>query len=140
MRGPNSDSRAGFTLMEVMVALSVMAVGLVAALELFSGSLRLAGGSASQTEAVVLARSLMDEVLWRADLDDGESRGREGTYRWQVSINPIDPQFGATEEEPVVEILSDEFELKEIVVTVAWTGLSGRKSITLQSARLMEAF
>ena len=53
----------GFTLLEVVIAAAVMAVGVAAALELFTGSLRLAGASTRQTDALVLARSLIDEMV-----------------------------------------------------------------------------
>ena len=122
-----------------MVALAVMAVGIVGALELFAGSARLAGAATKQTEAVVLARSLVDGVLWRTDVDDETTTGQTGDYHWEVSVRAIDPQFGVTEEEPLKKRRND-YELKEIVVTVDWKGLWGPKSTRLETARVAEVY
>ncbi len=132
-------SQSGFTLLEVMVATTVMAVGLVGALELFTGSTRLASATTKQTEALVLARSVMDGLLWRSDLDDGEERGTEGNYKWTSSVARIKPQLGASDDIPP-DTDSKDYELKELLVTVSWQGLLGAKRVHLSSARIAERF
>ena len=72
----------GFTLLEVMLAVSIAAIGIVSLLELFGGSMRLARVSSDQTRAVVLASSLMDQALWRAELPERDFSGEDGAYRW----------------------------------------------------------
>lgn len=135
-----TNRERGFTLLEVMIAATVMAVGVVAALELFSGSLRLASASVHQTNAVVLARSLMDEMVWRADLDDDRREGQERDLAWTVTVRPADPQLGAEAAGGIRENSSDEFDLKEIVVAVRWVGVGGPASVTLETVRLVEAY
>ncbi len=135
-----TERQRGFTLLEVVIAASVMAVGVAAALELFTGSLRLAGASTHQTDALVLARSLMDEMVWRADLDDERREGQEGDLAWSVLVRPGDPQFGADPEEGMRANTSDEFELKEIVVAVTWVGVGGSAAVSLETVRLVESY
>lgn len=139
-RARRNAAANGFTLIEVLVAMAVLSVAVVAALELFAGSLRLAGSSVAQTEALVLARSLMDEAMWKADLDDGEARNSVGRYDWSLYVGPVLPTLGATEDAEAVGTASGEYELKEIVVTVRWSGAGGEKAVVLESARIMEKY
>ncbi len=132
-------SRKGFTLLEVMIAVSISAIGIVSLLELFAGSVRLAGVSAKQTEALVLARALMDRQIWQVDLEDLDEQGTEGEFRWHVVVAPIDPQFVLGENgEP--ENPSDDYELKQIDVLVAWETVRGGQNVHVSSARLTELF
>jgi prepilin-type N-terminal cleavage/methylation domain-containing protein len=135
--------RRGFTLLEVMIAVSISAIGIVSLLELFGGSMRLARLSSEQTEAMAIASSVMDRALWRAELPEREFEDvieRESTsYRWTMVIEAVDPTFGSSEEEPLEDI-SDDYELYEITVQVAWGESDPPKSIVLKSLRVMERF
>jgi hypothetical protein len=125
-----------------MIATAISAIGIVALLELFSGTTRLVGRATSQTDAIVVARSVMDALVWQGDLDraDGTS-GVYGRYRWQAEVFDYEPQIvGAAEEEQGLEAVQEDFELKEIVVTVAWDTPAGEQSIVLDTARIMEHF
>ena len=75
-------STQGFTLLEVMIAVAILAIGLVSLFRLFSGSLRSAKVSADYTRAVIGARAKMDEVLgclYVEDFDALEKQGEFGT-------------------------------------------------------------
>ena len=133
----------GFTLLEVVIATSIAAIGIVSLLQLFSGSARLVGASAEQTEAVVVARSIMDAALWQTDLDaTDESAGAFGNYRWRIEILDYEPQLGGiAEAEQELENVSDDYQLKEIVVSVYWETPGGvERSVVMNSARLMEQY
>ncbi len=132
----------GFTLIEVMVAMAILGVALVAALELFAGSLKLAGNSVSQTEALVLARSLMDHFLWQSVLPNDGNYGSttDDGYRWSAYIASVQPRLGSSQDEEAVGAESDEYELKQIVVTVRWSVAAGEKSVVVETARIMEKF
>src|SRR2546425_10527100 len=70
------DSAAGgFTLLEVMVALAVLAIGIVTALELFAGSLRLGTQASHHTPAAIYAQNVMDRLLDQSTLDDAAGSG-----------------------------------------------------------------
>ena len=136
---------AGFTLLEVMIAVSISAVGIVGLLELFSGSVRLASISARQTDALVVARAQMDRNLWDPELEDGEDAGTwrdhriGGEYRWRVSIEEYLPQLGVPEGEEV-EQEAEDYELKQITVVVSWDTPGGTKDLSLSTVRLVELF
>ena len=134
-------SERGFTLIEVMVATAVMAVGIASALELFGGSMRLASASANQTRALVVARSLLDEALWRAELEDGSRSGSVGRYDWNLEIYTTERQFFGLDEGDGFGFEDDtDYMLWEIAATVRWTEGSRDKSLRITTARLSENF
>lgn len=88
---------AGFTLIEVLVALVILSVVGVAVLQLFAGGLRLVAASGDHTGAALLASAKLAEVD-TAPLEEGTTQGREGAYRWtrRVALDPallpLDPK------------------------------------------------
>lgn len=126
----------GFTLLEVMIAAAIMAMGIVAALELFGGSLRLAGNAERQSAATVLARSLVDEELWRDILEVNERSGTEGEFSWRVATHPIERELVSPDEQPELHDLTEELGLWLIEAEVSWSAASGEKSIYFETARI----
>jgi general secretion pathway protein I len=127
----------GFTLLEVLIATSIMSIGIVAALELFSGSLRLAGDARHQSQAMVLVRSLMDEEVWRDVLEEGIRTGTEGAYSWTVETRPIERELVGLEEEPEeFHEATGELGLWLIAAEVHWQGALGEKRVALETARI----
>lgn len=129
----------GFTLLEVVVATSIMSIGIVSALELFTGSLRLAGEADRQSSATVLARSLVDEELWRAYLEENERSGSDGDFSYRVATYPIERELvGFDEVDDGLHDLTGEFGLWLIEVEVSWETPRGPKSLVLETARIGE--
>ena len=133
------SDRRGFTLLEVMIAVAISAIGIVALLELFGGSMRLARASTQQTQAMVIASSVMDKALWRAELPEESYSDVIDEYEWTMTIEAVDPQFGVTDDEQLEDI-SDDYELYEITVEVRWGDAHAPKSLSMRSLRLMEKF
>jgi general secretion pathway protein I len=79
----------GFTLLEVLVALVVLATTVVAVLQLFGGGLRLARTAGDHTDAALLASAKLAE-LEPGPLTEGAVDGVEGPYRWirRVTLDP----------------------------------------------------
>jgi len=134
VRGRNAQR--GFTLLEVMIATAIMAVGIVGALELFSGSLRLAGDASRQSQATVLARALIDEELWRDVLENNQRSGTEGEYSWTVVTQPVERELIGRDEDPDLHDVANEMGLWLIEAEVSWEGPSGRKALVLETARI----
>jgi general secretion pathway protein I len=72
---------AGFTLLEVLVALVVLSTTVVAALQLFGGGLRLARTAGDHSEAALLASAKLAD-LEPGPLTEGQTDGTDGPYRW----------------------------------------------------------
>ena len=81
----------------------------------------------------------MDRALWRAELPETELEGESGQYQWTLSIQRIDPQLSSEEEDPR-ENESDLYDLMEVIVSVRWGIPGAEKTVSLQSARVMEQF
>ena len=81
---------SGFTLLEVVVGMAIVGLGVVTLLEVFSSGLRLGAKGAERTEAVGIARQVMDEVLTRRKLSHGREEGDAGErYPWSLQISPL---------------------------------------------------
>jgi prepilin-type N-terminal cleavage/methylation domain-containing protein len=128
----------GFTLLEVMIAVAIMAMGIVGALELFTGSLKLAGDAGKQSRAVVLARELVDEELWRDVLDDNSRTDREGEFNFTVTTRPIERELRGRDEQDQGDLhpAAGDFGLWLIEAEVRWDTPTGGKSVRLATARI----
>lgn len=62
-------SSRGFSLIEVIAALAILSVAIVALVELYTSSLRTTGKSYMHTMGTVYARSMMEEALATNDMD-----------------------------------------------------------------------
>jgi general secretion pathway protein I len=86
--GPRTHDQ-GFTLLEVLVALVVLATTVVAVLQLFGGGLRLARAASDHSDAALLASAKLAD-LEPGPLTEGTTEGTEGPFRWtrRVTLEP----------------------------------------------------
>ncbi len=76
----------GFTLLEVLVALTILAVAIVAFMQLSSQGLRLLHLADDYQQAVVVA----DRVARATDLvEEGTEAGQEGRFRWERHLRLV---------------------------------------------------
>ncbi|MGZ8441336.1 MAG: type IV pilus modification PilV family protein, partial [Candidatus Deferrimicrobiaceae bacterium] len=76
----------GFTLLEVIVAMTLFAAGIVVVISLFSGALRLSAGSRDVSASTIYAGQRMEEALLVQNPVEGVERGAFGDdYRWEVA-------------------------------------------------------
>ena len=144
--GPHSPKNipgtTGFTLLEIMVAISILALGLVAVLQLFGNGLRVTNKASERTQAVVYAQNIMEGFFARRILEDGDDGGDlpDGFY-WTATVEDVVPYFEA--ESGVAMAPSDgrqedSFRIKEISVTVRWTKGNVNQAFQLQSLRTVQ--
>jgi general secretion pathway protein I len=94
--------QGGYTLIEVIVAFALLAVGLGLLLAILSGGVRQVAWAGQATHASLYADSLMSTLGADARLQAGQRRGtfEHGTYRWTMDIardlTPL-PVPGATD-------------------------------------------
>jgi type II secretion system protein I len=96
--GTRQKKMAGFTLLEVMVAMAVLAIALVGVYQLQSQSISLATESRFKTSAALLAQSKMADVENVALLSNHTEEGDFGAdypqYSWRLEITATElPQF-----------------------------------------------
>ena len=83
--------KKGFTLMEVMVAMAILAIALVSIFQLQSQSISMATDSRFLTTAALLAQSKMVEIETQSTLSNKTESGDFGPdypqYAWQLVID-----------------------------------------------------
>ena len=88
-----SKGSPGFTLLEVMIALAVIAIVLVAVFGSQSQSLSLANEAKFNTTAALLAQKKMAEVEAGTSLDMNSSSGDFGEdfpeYQWELNVSGV---------------------------------------------------
>jgi len=121
---------AGFSLIEVLVALTILAISLGVIFEIFSGGLRRVNDDSQDFKAMLQAEALMNDIGHNLPLRVGAQQGTTDLgYQWQIDIEPYDPDMGE------VDVESPLGELYDISITVRWqTGLRERQ-VTLNSLR-----
>jgi prepilin-type N-terminal cleavage/methylation domain-containing protein len=125
--------QAGFTLLEVAVALAIMGVGVVSCLQIFSGSLRLQDRAMRQSRAVLHARAAMDALLFQPDIvDHTEERDTSDGFHTKILVRHAGAEEGLDEDD--LDFASD-VSLRYLQVDVTWQDGVGAKSYTLKSMR-----
>ena len=98
--------QGGFTLIEIVVAFAILAVGLGIAMQIASGAMRNARQAATRTDAALFAQSLLDTAGVGERLEEGSSSGDfNEQFKWQLaaekyeieSETPIEPGMAPVE-------------------------------------------
>ena len=118
----------GFTLLEVLVALIILALAIVTLMQLSSQVLRLLHLSDDYQHAVLVA----DRVARSADiLEVGVQAGRDGRFEWErrVTLVPVPAELVAGAAGPQLRLYA-------LTVAVRW---GGRRTLELASLRTVAA-
>ena len=109
---------AGFTLLEVAIALAIVGIGVVTILEIFSAALRMEVGAGQRARAVVYARTVLDKALTAPEVQPGmEHGGWDDGYRWEVRVREAPEALGRGDREFDFE---SELTMYEIEISVLW--------------------
>jgi len=126
-----SSSNRGFTLLEILVAIAILAISLTVILQLFSGGLRSVRVSDRHTQGVFHAREKMEEILLEERLDEGSREGEfDDDYKWIARIVRMVP--------PEEEEKKLPFDVYAITVKVVWQERKGETNFEIQTMKLVE--
>jgi general secretion pathway protein I len=89
----NNRDDAGFTLIESLVALAVVATALAAIGALVSANIRATRSLDSRLALVETTRSLITGLPDRAQLVPGDTTGELGYHRWRLDVMPFEADF-----------------------------------------------
>ena len=124
------DNR-GFTLIETLVALSVLGIALAVVMELFSGGLRSARLSDDYTRAAIYGREKMEEILSGGTLTEGSLEGDIGdTFTWKATISRLEPPEEEAEKTP--------FDIYRVKLQILWGPDEKKKSFDLNTMKITE--
>ncbi len=118
-------SQRGFTLLEVLIALTVLGLGAVVLIQLSAQGLRLVKQSDDHQGAVVLADRLARET---PVLAEGIEQGREGPLTWERRVTHVAiPETLQPPGGPIPRLLA-------LTVTVRWSRDASLTLATLRTA------
>ena len=124
----NKEHSKGFTLLEIIVALAIMATAVIVLIQLFGATLRLASASKDYNSAVCLAGNILENTLNKDNLDSNyEKEGFiDGQHKWEVKTldYPL-PELSQKIETPM--------KMVQVIATVWWEG----KKIELSTLKLI---
>jgi len=116
----------GFTLIEMVVALAIMALSLGVLFRMGSTGMSGAGIAAAHIEATRLAQSRLDRIGAILPLRPGVTSGEEaGGYSWRVAVSRVESR-------------PDALSLFQVEVTVFPPGGGKRHPVTLVTRRIGE--
>lgn len=122
---------AGFSLLEVLVAFTILALSLAVVFRIFAGGLGNIATSEDYAQAVTLAESRLAAVGISEPLQAGVSFGRwDEKYEWRIEAAPYEPWGGDA-------VPADDVQAFLVRVDVGWMGAGKPHRVTLSSLRLM---
>jgi prepilin-type N-terminal cleavage/methylation domain-containing protein len=124
---PRRPRAEGFSLLEVLVATTIMGLVMVVLLQVLTSALRAQEASWGHTQAVLVGEKILQENCEVNTLAEGTYQGRDGRYDYMVRVVP---QYE----------LADPFANKRILcslirVTLTWQEWGRRKTLELQTIR-----
>ena len=115
----------GFTLIEVIVAITILSISLVMVMQLFSAGLKASRASCDYTRAVIYAKDIMEEMSGSSESESGKF---EDGFFWEIEVTPYEDSEGAIDN------------LLQIKVKVSWDDVRRKpKSLELVSLRTTES-
>jgi prepilin-type N-terminal cleavage/methylation domain-containing protein len=119
---------AGFTLLEVLVALTILSTVLVVLLPLFADAPRRREAIEAHRFAISLARSKLEAIGREIPAADGVADGQfDNGFGWHVEIVPYAAPV------PVPDFLA----LKSVTLTVRWPRWDSTQNFTVRTLRLV---
>jgi len=127
------QNRAGFTLLEVVVALVIAGLALVGLFQAGGSGLFAADAAGRAEEAVERAQSHLAAIGRDAALTAGELTGEDGGgYRWRLSVHPV-----ATRQMPGPDgVTTMQITLYSVAVEISWQNAGHTRSVVLKTLRL----
>lgn len=132
---PSRNNSAGFTLIEVVIAVTILGLAYSAILGAFSGSIRLLRQASEYQNALLLARSKLDETSIDTSLNIADEEAEENyggvTYSYKIEIRDV-----PVVEKALLESVKMPVKLEEISVEVFWGKTGKEKSYKLIAYKL----
>ena len=131
--GNRSVRQAGFSLLEILVAFSIMSLSLGVLLRIFAGGGHIAATADEYSRAILTAESIMAKVGVEEPLQPGVTEGElPGGYRWNLNVFPYPFDQGLLGGENQVG-----FKPYWVDLTVEWGDDEDPRAFNLKTLRLI---
>ena len=142
-------SDEGFTILEIMVALAIMAVGMVTVMQLFSGAMRSAKVSHDYSLAVIGAKEVMNRALLPIKIEEFDELEKAGgfekdflsNFRYEIkgpTLYEVPENFMESIEEKSGTFDDLAWKLYQITVRVFWDVGDKEKEIKFTTLKLLK--
>ncbi|MBM4293730.1 MAG: prepilin-type N-terminal cleavage/methylation domain-containing protein [Deltaproteobacteria bacterium] len=123
-----ATNHAGFSLLEVLVATTLMGLVLVVLIQILTTVLRAQETTRAHVQALMVAEKVLQEQCDIRKLEEANYQGQDGRYGYRVRVTP---QY-----ETKVPNTNKQIKCFLIQVTVSWRERGRDKSVDLQTARI----
>ncbi len=121
--------QGGFSLLEVIAAIMLLAIAFAALMKVAGGSIALTQNAAGYSEAALWARGLLDSAFVGEPIKTGSSSGQfNNHYRWQLAVTP----WTQTGNQPPTAMLH----LYQLDLDVLWGPIGHPRSAHFRTLRL----
>lgn len=126
---PHSRHQGGFSLLEVIAAIMLLAIAFTALMKVAGASISLTQNAAEHSQAAMRARSLLDSAFVGEPIKPGSSSGRfDRQYRWQLDVTPWNEAGNAPPGTPL--------HLYQLDLDVSWGAPAHPRSAHFRTLRL----
>lgn len=109
--------QGGFSLLEVIAAIAVLAIAFSALMQVAGSSMSLTARANERTQAALRARSLLDGAFVMEPLREGSSEGRiDDVYRWRMNVS----RYQSPGDRPAADGVSPAALLYRVDLDVMW--------------------
>ena len=133
MSAKRSSADAGFTLLEVVVAVAIAGLALVGLFQAGSGGVFAVDTAAHAEEALQRAQSHLAAIGRDAALVQGDVTGDDGGgYRWRLQVEPVSQRRGVAAD----GITPQNTTLFSVEVAISWESRGHQRAVILRTLRL----
>lgn len=130
MKSRAQSAAAGFSLLEILVAFTLMALIVAVLMRVFSGGLQGSGLAEDYARATSLAENKLAGIGSETPLKTGELSGIEaGKYRWKITMQGYEDK-AASAAPPQPQALM-RVQLMEVAVSVAWSDYGKDRQVAM---------
>ena len=123
---PNLHHVRGFSLIEMVAAFLVFAIGIGVLMQILATSMHSARQSSQYTMAALWAQSELDTVGVGVPIEAGRSSGRfDDNYSWELDIEKVDPASVAVPQQPSISAGNSAASAANAQTSAANAGLGG---------------
>jgi general secretion pathway protein I len=133
MSAERSKAEAGFTLLEVVVAVAIAGLALVGMFQAGSAGLFAVDTAARAEEALQRAQSHLAAVGRDAALIEGDASGDDGGgYRWRLQVQPAAQRQGVGAD----GVTPQNTTLFSVEIAISWQSRGHQRAVVLRTLRL----